>query len=466
VANPASGNWNPSGTANWYQDPNDVTSWGSGVGPTSSDNTEIFLGGNSTHASYTATETTNPNINSIYFQGTNPNVVDTLAFQLAGSTHIAMGTGTASPVMQMDGSTSWAITDPGGATAPLRFNNSPSVTGAGSGTLDIVAEMSNVSGAENFTVNETGGATIILAAANLMGGSGKAFTLTNGTVDFQNTQGLGSTSDNISLNGGALESTTGLTLKTYSGGVTLGGAVTFSGGVNWSLGSNPVVVAAIRAITADTGGTTGATIGGPITGAAGGLTLTSASTGILTLTNAGDTYGGATTINGGTLLDNGDITASSVSVGASGTLGGNGTIGVAAQDGGTLAPGATSGTIGTLNFLGGLTMTGNSAAYDADVDNAGSSDLLAVTGNLDLGTGSTLNVNVLDSTSGLPYTIATYSGTLAGTFASLNLPAGYSVDYGTGSNSEITLIVPEPGSVAMLCVVGIGLMHRRRRARN
>ena len=89
------------------------------------------------------------------------------------------------------------------------------------------------------------------------------------------------------------------------------------------------------------------------------------------------------------------------------------------------------------------------------------------TTNLDLGTATTLNLNVLDTTSGSPYAIATYSGTLTGTFLNVNgLPSGYTLDYGTGTNSAITLDVgttPEPAS---LMVLGVGslMMTRRRRS--
>jgi fibronectin-binding autotransporter adhesin len=458
VGNPISGNWSPSTTADWYQDPNNTTSWGVGTAPTSSNDTEIFLGGNSTHASYTVDGNGTPDINSIYFQGTNPNVVDTLAFTLTGSSKVSMGTGTAGPVLEMDGSTSWAITDPGGATAPIRENNSVTVTGAGTGNLDIIAELANVSGADNFTVNETGGGTIAFAAANVMGGAGKSFTLTNGLVDFQNNQAFGVTTNDVNLNGGKLESTTGNTLTGYAGiGI---GNITLTGDVNYSLGSALVTLTAAQTITADTAGTTGATIAGNLTGT-NGLTISAASTGILTLTNGSSAFTGATNINGGTLLNNGKISASAVTVGSLGTLGGIGSFTLGASSGGTLAPGATAGTIGTLNFLGGLTLTGG--AYTDDINNAGNSDVLAVTGNLNLGSASTLNVNVLDSTSGGNYTIASYTGSLSGTFATLNLPAGYGINYGTGSDSVITLTVPEPGSLAVLCAAGFGLLSRRRR---
>ena len=194
------------------------------------------------------------------------------------------------------------------------------------------------------------------------------------------------------------------------------------------------------------------------------------STGTLTLTNAGDAYGGATTINGGTLLDNGNITTSAVTVGATGTLGGTGTVGLASTAvaiAGLLAPGTAPGTFGTLSLLGGAAFSGTSATYNVDLNSTGSVDDLATT-NLDLGTDTTLNINDLDTTSGNTYTIATYSGTLTGTFLKVNnLPAGYTLDYGTGSNSAITLDaapVPEPASLTLLSLGALGLL--RRRARN
>jgi hypothetical protein len=65
-----------------------------------------------------------------------------------------------------------------------------------------------------------------------------------------------------------------------------------------------------------------------------------------------------------------------------------------------------------------------------------SADKLSITGNLDL---SAL-ANILDVTgpgTGSSWVIASYTGTLTGTFETIT--SGYSVDYGTGSNSQITL---------------------------
>jgi hypothetical protein len=68
----------------------------------------------------------------------------------------------------------------------------------------------------------------------------------------------------------------------------------------------------------------------------------------------------------------------------------------------------------------------------------GAADKLVVGGNLDLS-----NVDFLDisgSRSGVSFVIASYTGTLTGTFN--NVTAGYTVNYGTGTNSQITLNIP------------------------
>ncbi len=84
-------------------------------------------------------------------------------------------------------------------------------------------------------------------------------------------------------------------------------------------------------------------------------------------------------------------------------------------------------------------------------------------GNIVLGSNDTLAINSLDGTSSGIYTIATYSGTESGTFA--NIPSNVVVNYGTGSNSAITITVtPEPASMAILGLGVFGLLNRRRRA--
>jgi len=46
--------------------------------------------------------------------------------------------------------------------------------------------------------------------------------------------------------------------------------------------------------------------------------------------------------------------------------------------------------------------------------------------------------------------ILRYHGTLSGAFSVTNLPSGGRLSYGTGSDSEIRLTIPAPGTVLLL----------------
>jgi hypothetical protein len=67
--------------------------------------------------------------------------------------------------------------------------------------------------------------------------------------------------------------------------------------------------------------------------------------------------------------------------------------------------------------------------------NGTAADKLVVGGNISLA--AVDNLDVTGTGSGTSWIIATYAGTLTGTFDAVT--SGYSVDYGTGSNSQITL---------------------------
>ena len=94
-------------------------------------------------------------------------------------------------------------------------------------------------------------------------------------------------------------------------------------------------------------------------------------------------------------------------------------------------------------------------------------DLFSVVGALDIA-GAAVDFNSLglglDGTS--TYTFATYGSLTGGSFSLVSdLPSGYQLDYGTGTNSSISLVpVPEARS-ALLGGLGALMLLRRRRIR-
>lgn len=147
---------------------------------------------------------------------------------------------------------------------------------------------------------------------------------------------------------------------------------------------------------------------------------------------------------------------------SSGTLTGNsGRITGDVTVAGTLEPerqfSSTYGAI--LAFNGNLTLTGG-AHYFAHLGPAtGVSDLLQITGNLDLAANEYLDL-AGDASSGT-YVLATYTGALTGTFD--HVTPGYEVSYDVPGQISVTA-TPEPGA-AMLAVAGWGLLLTRRSRR-
>jgi hypothetical protein len=233
---------------------------------------------------------------------------------------------------------------------------------------------------------------------------------------------------NLSLTGPITLGATGriITNNLASGtALTLGSAVTPS---TISLGSTLT----IQTQTAGGGSTI---INDAVTGV-GGLTVQNSA--VVQLNSASD-YAGTTSVTGtGTpkLFVNGSKTGTGAfSVSAGGTLGGAGSIAGDIANSGTIAPGNS---VGTLTATGNVTMNTNS--HLAIELSSGSADKLAVGGTLNLS-----NVDFLDVTGagqGFSWVIATY-GTLTGTFN--NVTAGYTVNYGSGTNSQITLNKPASG---------------------
>lgn len=232
--------------------------------------------------------------------------------------------------------------------------------------------------------------------------------------------------------------------------------------------------------------------GGPRNGTygVGGLTKNGAYTLVLDRV-AG--YQGPTFINAGTLLFNADsvvrnpaavqgdpstwylpATLGPVTVNAGGTLGGTGNLRapVTVRSGGTFAPGASAG-IFTVDSL--TVEAGGIALFElggrTPGNGTGFHDQAIVNGALSLD--GILQVALIDGFTpvlGDRFVLFQYGSldSLHDRFTELRLPGtnGWSVDYGTGLNSQVVLTaVPEPGAMALLALGGLGLGAVCRRGR-
>ena len=119
-----------------------------------------------------------------------------------------------------------------------------------------------------------------------------------------------------------------------------------------------------------------------------------------------------------------------------GTLFGTGSLVIGGSS--TVSPGL--GDIGTLTINSGVTLSGGLLTEVSPT----SADRLVVGGNLTLGGPLTLSGTLAAN----QITIASYTGTLSGTFSSITgLPANFSIDYGTRNNSAIRLTNLSPTRV-------------------
>lgn len=104
------------------------------------------------------------------------------------------------------------------------------------------------------------------------------------------------------------------------------------------------------------------------------------------------------------------------------------------QNGGVLAPGASA---GTTAVSGGYEVTG-AGTWEFELDGY-AHDRLDVSGTLTLGGGAVLDLSEINPVLAEAYILATY-GNLAGTFASTNAPAGWTVDYNYQGGGAIALV--------------------------
>ncbi|WP_193212823.1 autotransporter outer membrane beta-barrel domain-containing protein [Luteolibacter marinus] len=320
--------------------------------------------------------------------------------------------------------------------------------------------------ASSGTVNVNGGTYQIASGANLViGGNGTGtFNHNSGSTNVSGIRaGVNSGTGLITIADGTFNVRAGI----YLGGDGVASAGTGSGTVNQSGGTTTITGALVVGIAANhtgaynlNGGTVTHSTSDTSVGESGSGTLTIADGASLSETTTGQFFVGRNEGSSGILMVNGTLTKSgstnAIRVGngdpngvdnttATGLLGGTGSLssdaGVRIGSHGTLTGGSTDAT-GELDITGDLVFSA-SGSYSCDVDGA-AADRVNVDGNLDI-TGATLAFDEISAPSGESYVIASYTGTLTGSFAASGTPAGYEVQY-DGDAKQILLVQATPST--------------------
>ena len=181
--------------------------------------------------------------------------------------------------------------------------------------------------------------------------------------------------------------------------------------------------------------------------------------------NNAATFTGAVTVSGGNLEVSGSLSGSSVTV-AGGTLGGDGAVGAVSVTSGTVAPGNSGiGSLDTANF--GLT----AGTLSLELNNTGAYDSINTAGTVTLGGNLSLSIGAGPFLIGDTFLVINNDGVdpVSGTFAGIAegglLSAGgfdFTVSYAGGDGNDVVLVVPEPGSAALL-LGGLAMLAGRRR---
>jgi len=329
----------------------------------------------------------------------------------------------------------------------------------GTGSVSLTAATLQMQAGVN---GQTIGNNMLLnGAANVIDANGQTATLAGslfgaGGVTLQNTGAAGA---QLNLTGTSYYS--GPTLIAASltkiGVADSGfgtGAVTFAAGGSPTLqilspglggATNlPNTITLNSSLTVDSFGNA-ATFSGSI-GGTGGMTFedtTGTNLGVVTLSGAGNSWSGGTTINGGTValgVNNGVSPNGFLTVGPSGAFNLNGfsqQINAAVANNGAIMTGA-----GALNIAGNYTAGPASSLSVFPVFNVPS---LNVTGAAALGAGQeTLNIQNRPATG--VYTVV-QATTLSGTFSSINIPTGYLDSFSYNGADQLVLSLTAPSLI-------------------
>jgi autotransporter-associated beta strand protein len=248
---------------------------------------------------------------------------------------------------------------------------------------------------------------------------------------------------------------------------------------------NPAIagITAIRTLTL--GGSGISTIEGVIqNNAAGGVVnLSKTGAGIWTLAGA-NTYTGTTTVSAGILRAMGasPTGAGAVTVNGTGTLAGTGTItgAISVSASGKIAPGTSPGTLtatSTVTMAAGTTLEVEVGRATGGLVPGTDYDQLVLTNNV-LSVSATTLLSVIDLPNtqvGDQFVIVANAGTtptMTNTFAGGPTVTGntgnvYSISYTGNDGNDVVLtavtVIPEPGTIGLAAVAGIGLLAGRRR---
>lgn len=362
----------------------------------------------------------------------------------------SFGTGTTTFNGVISNVTTGTVLISGDVAAPIVMNGANSFTTSPEirvGTVKVGGDvLPNVDG----PLGHSGGGIYF---GNVTPGPGTASLLTNGAYTIGVNSAISSTTNNTIFGGATAD------VSTISGnitGATAGGAaprITMTaatgGQVNFS-GSF------IRKV-----GQTGTND-----------SLTKTGLGIVNLTGNASTYQGGTFVTQGTLLVN-NTTGSGTGTGAVSvdniaTLGGSGFISGPVTVNGTLAPGNSPGTL-TINNV--LVLAGN-----ANFELATDTSFDKVVGVTNITFGGVLNVTHYNGgpayAGGQVYDLFDWSGTSAGAFTSVNLPAlpvglvwktfdTQPFDYATGQ-IVVETVIPEPATLGLMTLGGAMIAFRGR----
>jgi fibronectin-binding autotransporter adhesin len=249
----------------------------------------------------------------------------------------------------------------GTLTIPGAVSGTGSVTNDGSGTVSLAGTYS--------------GATTINAGTLHVGGvlNGNIFDNTTLVVDG------GATLGGVISGPGQVIVQGSLTLlgdNTYSGGTTINYGSSLSIGNGGATGKLNPNVGVVNNYTLIFNSSSDSTLNGIISGTG---SVVKNGSGALTLT-ATNTYSGDTVVYGGSLFVNGGNALSIIFI-QGGTLGGTGSLSaVVVNAGGTLAPGASAGSVGTLTINS--LWFGSNLAIDVNKSLSPSNDLVVVSGML------------------------------------------------------------------------------------